>query len=53
MIFYMSASLTSSQELQMNTHTLRVGIDVGSTRHRVAVGLPDGKLIIRVNGVYH
>ena len=29
----------------MNTHTLRVGIDVGSTRHRVAVGLPDGTLI--------
>ena len=29
----------------MNTHTLRVGIDIGSTRHRVAVGLPDGTLI--------
>ena len=29
----------------MNTHSLRVGIDVGSTRHRVAVGLPDGTLI--------
>lgn len=29
----------------MNMHTLRVGIDVGSTRHRVAVGLPDGTLI--------
>ncbi len=29
----------------MNLHTLRVGIDVGSARHRVAVGLPDGKLI--------
>ncbi len=26
-------------------HTIRVGIDVGSKRHRVAVGLPDGKLI--------
>jgi transposase len=30
---------------QMNMHTLRVGIDVGSQRHRVAVGLPNGKLI--------
>lgn len=30
---------------QINMHTLRVGIDVGSQRHRVAVGLPDGKLI--------
>ena len=33
----------------MNTHTqiptLRVAIDVGSALHRVAVGLPDGKLI--------
>ena len=29
----------------MNTHTLRAGIDIGSARHRVAVGLPDGKLI--------
>jgi transposase len=29
----------------MNLQTLRVGIDVGSARHRVAVGLPDGKLI--------
>ena len=29
----------------MNTHTLRVGIDIGSARHRIAVGLPDGKLI--------
>ena len=29
----------------MNTHTLRVGIDIGSACHRIAVGLPDGKLI--------
>lgn len=29
----------------MNTHALRVGIDIGSAIHRVAVGLPDGKLI--------
>lgn len=29
----------------MNTHTLRAGIDIGSARHRVAVGLTDGKLI--------
>ena len=29
----------------MNTHTLRDGIDIGGARHRVAVGLPDGKLI--------
>ena len=29
----------------MNTHTLRIGIDIGSACHRVAVGLPDGKLI--------
>ena len=29
----------------MNPNTLRIGIDVGSTRHRVAVGLPDGSLI--------
>lgn len=26
----------------MNSNTLRIGIDVGSARHRVAVGLPDG-----------
>jgi transposase len=38
-------SLVFKQESLMNTHTLRVGIDVGSTRHRVAVGLPDGTLI--------
>ena len=29
----------------MDTHTLRIGIDIGSARHRVAVGLPDGRLI--------
>jgi transposase len=29
----------------MDTLHLHVGIDVGSTRHRVAVGLPDGALI--------
>jgi transposase len=29
----------------MNPQAIRIGIDVGSARHRVAVGLPDGKLI--------
>lgn len=29
----------------MNPFSIRVAIDVGSTRHRVAVGLPDGKLL--------
>jgi transposase len=29
----------------MNPLSIRVAIDVGSTRHRVAVGLPDGKLL--------
>ncbi len=38
---------------QMNMHTLRVGIDVGSQRHRVAVGLPDGKLIDEFNVDHH
>jgi len=33
----------------MNTHALRVGIDIGSASHRVAVGLPDGKLIDEFN----
>lgn len=28
----------------MNLQTLRVGIDVGSAHHRIAVGVPDGKL---------
>lgn len=37
----------------MNIHTLRVGIDVGSTRHRVAVGLPDGKLIDEFDVDHH
>lgn len=31
------------------TYALRVGIDIGSTCHRVAVGLPDGKLIDEFN----
>lgn len=29
----------------MNPLTIRVAIDVGSIRHRVAVGLPDGKVV--------
>lgn len=29
----------------MNPLSIRVGVDVGSTRHRVAVGLPDGKVL--------
>ena len=37
----------------MNLHTLRIGIDVGSTRHRVAVGLPDGTLIDEVDVDHH
>lgn len=37
----------------MNLHTLRVGIDVGSKRHRVAVGLPDGKLIDEFDVDHH
>lgn len=37
----------------MNLQTLRVGIDVGSTRHRVAVGLPDGKLIDEFDVDHH
>jgi transposase len=37
----------------MNLHTLRVGIDVGSARHRVAVGLPDGKLIDEFDVDHH
>jgi len=28
----------------MNLNTPRIGIDVGSVRHRVAVGLPEGTL---------
>jgi transposase len=37
----------------MNLHTLRVGIDVGSARHRVAVGLPDGQLIDEFDVDHH
>ena len=37
----------------MNSNTLRVGIDVGSTRHRVAVGLPDGTLIDEFDVDHH
>ena len=29
----------------MNALSIRIGVDVGSTRHRVAVGLPDGKVL--------
>ena len=29
----------------MNPLSIRVAVDVGSTRHRVATGLPDGKLL--------
>ena len=35
----------------MNPLSIRVAIDVGSTRHRVAVGLPDGNLLDIVRGV--
>lgn len=38
---------------QMNLHTLRVGIDVGSKRHRVAVGLPNGQLIDEFDVDHH
>ena len=37
----------------MNLQTLRVGIDVGSACHRVAVGLPDGKLIDEFDVNHH
>jgi transposase len=37
----------------MNPNTLRIGIDVGSTRHRVAVGLPDGRLIDEFDVDHH
>lgn len=37
----------------MNPQTIRVGIDVGSARHRVAVGLPDGKLIDEFDVDHH
>ena len=37
----------------MNTAALRVGIDVGSTRDYVAVGLPDGKIIDEFNVGHH
>lgn len=37
----------------MNANTLRIGIDVGSTRHRVAVGLPDGTLIDEFDVDHH
>src|SRR3990172_5838807 len=37
----------------MNPQTLRVGIDVGSARHRVAVGLPDGQLIDEFDIEHH
>ena len=37
----------------MNQNTLRIGIDVGSARHRVAVGLPDGTLIDEFDVDHH
>lgn len=37
----------------MNLQTLRIGIDVGSASHRVAVGLPDGKLIDEFDMEHH
>lgn len=37
----------------MNPQTIRIGIDVGSTRHRVAVGLPNGKLIDEFDVDHH
>lgn len=37
----------------MNAQTIRVAIDVGSARHRVAVGLSDGKLIDEFDVDHH
>lgn len=37
----------------MNPQTIRIGIDVGSARHRVAVGLPNGKLIDEFDVDHH
>jgi len=37
----------------MNPQTIRIGIDVGSARHRVAVGLPDGRLIDEFDVEHH
>ena len=37
----------------MNPQTIRIGIDVGSAHHRVAVGLPDGKLIDEFDVEHH
>lgn len=37
----------------MNRDTLRIGIDVGSTLHRVAVGLSDGTLIDEFDVAHH
>lgn len=37
----------------MNASTLRVAIDVGSERHYVAVGLPDGSIIDEFNIAHH
>ncbi|MFZ3041095.1 MAG: hypothetical protein WA108_04780 [Thiobacillus sp.] len=37
----------------MNPNTLRIGIDVGGVRHRVAVGLPDGTLIDEFDVDHH
>ena len=37
----------------MNLQTIRVAIDVGSACHRVAVGLPDGKLIDEFDVEHH
>jgi transposase len=33
------------EESTMNPLSIRVAVDVGSARHRVAVGLPDGKIL--------
>jgi transposase len=37
----------------MNPQTIRIGIDVGSARHRVAVGLPNGTLIDEFDVDHH
>lgn len=37
----------------MEPNTLRIGIDVGSVRHRVAVGLPDDTLIDEFDVDHH
>ena len=37
----------------MNPHAIHVAVDVGSAQHRVAVGLPDGKLLDEFDIAHH